>query len=252
MRKFKFILDRRTIEKIYLTFIRPLLEYGDVVWDCKTVYLTNKLESVQAEAARVVTGGTRQVSLSKLYAETRWEYLKDRREKHRLTYFYKMNNGLTPGYLSSLVRNTLRNIHDHNTRHSTLISPVRARTTLYAHYFLPQTVRSWNLLPDSTHNCPSINVFKSRLNLNIIYDKPTFVYVGSRLGHIFHARIRMGCSALNSDLFRKNIVNSPHCTCGAIETPTHYLLNCPHYNIPRQTPHFHLTFLFPCPLNFYW
>jgi hypothetical protein len=59
MRKFKFILDRRTLEKIYLTFIRPLLEYGDVVWDCKTDYLTNKLESVQAEAARVVTGGTR-------------------------------------------------------------------------------------------------------------------------------------------------------------------------------------------------
>ena len=45
-----------------------------------------------------------------------------------------MNNGLTPGYLSSLVPNTLRNIHDHNTRHSTLIPPVRARTTLYAKY----------------------------------------------------------------------------------------------------------------------
>jgi hypothetical protein len=37
----------------------------------------NKLESVQAEAARNVTGGTRLVSLSKLYAETGWEYLKD-------------------------------------------------------------------------------------------------------------------------------------------------------------------------------
>jgi hypothetical protein len=48
-----------------------------------------KLESVQAEAARVVTEGTRLVSLLKLYAETGWEYLKDRREKHRLTYFYK-------------------------------------------------------------------------------------------------------------------------------------------------------------------
>ena len=80
-----------------MTFIRPLLEYGDVVWDSHTVYLTNKLESVQAEAARVVTGGTRLVSLSKLYAETGWEYLEDRREKHRLTYFYKMNNGLPRG-----------------------------------------------------------------------------------------------------------------------------------------------------------
>ena len=36
--------------------------------------------------------------------------LKDRREKHRLTYFNKMNNGLTPGYLSSLVPNTLRKL----------------------------------------------------------------------------------------------------------------------------------------------
>ena len=130
MRKLKFILNRRTLEKMYLTFIRPLLEYGDVVWDCKTVYLTNELESVLAEAAGFVTGDTRLVSFSKLYAETEWEYLKDRREKHRLTYFYKMNNGLTPGYLNSLVPNTLRNIHDHNTRHSTLIPPVRARTTL--------------------------------------------------------------------------------------------------------------------------
>ena len=66
---------------MYLTFIRPLLEYGDVVWDCNTVYLTNKLESVQAEADTVVTGGTRLVSISKLYPETGWEYLKDRRGK---------------------------------------------------------------------------------------------------------------------------------------------------------------------------
>ena len=129
MRKLKFILNRRTLEQNYFKFIRPLLEYGDVVWDCKTVYLTNELESVLAEAAWVVTGGTRLVSLSKLNAETGWEYLKDRREKHRLTYFYKMNNGLIPGCLSSIVLNTLRNIHDHNTRHSTLIPPVRARTT---------------------------------------------------------------------------------------------------------------------------
>ena len=125
---------------MYLIFIRPLLEYGDVVCVCKTVYLTNKLESVQAEAVRVVSGGTRQVSISKLYPETGWEYLKDRREKHRLVYFYKMNNGLTPGYLSGIVPNILRNIHDHNTRHSTLIPPVRARTTLYANYVLSQTI----------------------------------------------------------------------------------------------------------------
>jgi hypothetical protein len=57
----------------------------------------------------------------------------------------------------------------------------------------------------------------------------------------------MWCSALNSDLFRKNIENSPRCTCGGRETPTHYLLNCPHYNIPRQRYIFALNL--PIPLS---
>jgi hypothetical protein len=45
--------------------------------------LINKLENVQVEAARIVTGGTRLVSLSNLYIETGLEKLKDRRERHR-------------------------------------------------------------------------------------------------------------------------------------------------------------------------
>ena len=97
-------------------------------------------------------------------------------------------------------------------------------------------------------NCPSINVFKSRLNVNIMHDKPTFVHAGSCLGQIVHARIRMGCITLNSDLFRKNIVNSWRCTCGAIETPTHYLLTIIYLDNVTYLP---LTILFPFPLNFY-
>ena len=67
LRKFKFILDRRTLETIYLTYIRPLLEYADVIWDNNTHLLIDKIEKVQTEAARIVTGGTRLVSLERLY-----------------------------------------------------------------------------------------------------------------------------------------------------------------------------------------
>jgi hypothetical protein len=80
LRKFKFILDRKTLETIYITFKRPLLEYANVVWDTKTQILMNKPENVQVEAARIMTGGTRRVSLSNRYIETRWEKLKDRIE----------------------------------------------------------------------------------------------------------------------------------------------------------------------------
>ena len=33
MRKFKFLLDRKSLETIYFSFIRPILEYGYGVWD---------------------------------------------------------------------------------------------------------------------------------------------------------------------------------------------------------------------------
>ena len=141
LRKFKFILDRKTLETIYITFIRPLLEYADVVWDTKTQILINKLENVQVEAARIVTGGTRLVSLSNLYIETGWEKLKDRRERHRTIQFYKMSNNLTPQYLSNLIPQNFGMIHDHNTRHTSRIPPVRTRTSLYASYFIPSSVQ---------------------------------------------------------------------------------------------------------------
>ena len=57
LRRFKFILDRKTLETIYLTYIRPLLEYADVIWDNDITYQVDKIEKVKMEAARIVTGG---------------------------------------------------------------------------------------------------------------------------------------------------------------------------------------------------
>ena len=72
MRKFKFKLDRKSLETIYLTFIRPLLEYGDVIWNNCTHYEQNELDMIQNEAARITTGTTKLVSLDKLYKEVGW------------------------------------------------------------------------------------------------------------------------------------------------------------------------------------
>ena len=33
MRRLKFILDRKSLEIIYTSFIRPVLKYGDTIWD---------------------------------------------------------------------------------------------------------------------------------------------------------------------------------------------------------------------------
>ena len=88
IRKLKYKLDRKSLETIYMAFIRPLLEYGDVIWDNCTQYQKNELDKIQNGAARIATGATKLVSLDALYKETQWDTLGKRRENHKLTLFY--------------------------------------------------------------------------------------------------------------------------------------------------------------------
>jgi hypothetical protein len=56
LRKFKFSLSRHNLEAIYFTYILPLLEYACELWDGCTQQEYNKIEQIQHEAARIITG----------------------------------------------------------------------------------------------------------------------------------------------------------------------------------------------------
>ena len=105
-RKLKFQLDRKSLEIIYTSFIRPILEYGNEIWDNCTQYEKDDLEKIQTEAARIATGTTKLISLENLYSETGWDTLDMRRKNEKLTLFYKMAHNLTPDYLTSLIPST--------------------------------------------------------------------------------------------------------------------------------------------------
>ena len=66
MRRLKYDLDRKSLETIYKSFVRPLLEYADVIWDNCTQQNKNELELIQLEAARITTGATKLVSVANL------------------------------------------------------------------------------------------------------------------------------------------------------------------------------------------
>ena len=234
MRKLKFKLDRKSLETIYLTFIRPLLEYGDVIWDNCTQYEKNELDKIQNEAARITTGTTKLVSLDNLYKEVGWQTLHRRRQDHKITLFYKMFNQLTPVYLSSLIPQQVNAISHHNLRNSNDIHTIRSNTSLYHNSFLPSTLRQWNSLPVEVRQLNTLSSFKTFLKKDL-QSVPTYYYCGSRKAQILHARLRTGCSSLNMDLFHKNITESPLCRCGSIEDTQHYFFHCRFYQGPRNT-----------------
>ena len=108
-RSLMFKLDRKTLESIYFSFIRPTLEYADIVWDnCNTIE-KYKLEQIQFEAAMIVTGATRSCSRTKLMEETGWLSLEKKTMQSQTIYFLQNVNdgrsvllkGSYPTYCSS-------------------------------------------------------------------------------------------------------------------------------------------------------
>ena len=237
LRNLKFDLDRKTLQTMYFSFIRPTLEYGDIIFDNCPLYSSEKLEKINTEAARIVTGATKLVSLSSLFAECGWEKLETRREIHKLTQFYKIKNNLTPEYISDLLPPEHHQQHNYNTRNPQNLVSFQCRTTYHQNSFFPSCVRLWNNLPRNIKESKSLSSFKNALSS---YYNPSkvrsYYYTGSRRAQVLHARLRMRCSALQQHLFLRNIDPDPNCsncTLNQIESVEHYLLRCPKYTVLR-------------------
>ena len=234
LKKFKFTFSRKTLNKIYCSFILPILEYGCEVWGGCNKGEEEKLEKVQLEAARLVTGLPLFASKESLYFETGWEKLKDRRERRKLCTLHKIYHNAAPDYLTEILESysitnpyNLRRVADFN------IPRYRLNTTINSFY--PSTVHSWNNTnPDIRHN-PSLNHFKSYLksqNHDVII--PRYLLYGERKLNVLQTRIRCISSNLNSDLFRVNLTNSPLCQCGNyLEDSYHFFLECRMYHPQR-------------------
>ena len=229
MRRCKFLLDRKSLQTIYFSFIRPLLEYADVVWNNCAKYEAEALDLIQNEAARIVTGATRLASIESLLTEKSWETLSDRRRKHKLILVYKMKNDLCPEYLSSLTPTNVGSTTHYSLRNANAIRTTKTNSELYFHSFLPSTIREWNTLPRKVQYSPSLSSFKYQLDCNLT-KPPAYYTTGSRQDQINHTRIRTRCSAFNQHLFSKRVVLSPLCSCGGIENSHHFLLECALYH----------------------
>ena len=87
-----------------MAFIRPHLDYCDVIYD--EIFNDSehkKLESAQYSAALTITGAIRGTNTVKLYQELGLEPLQNRRKLRRLSLFCKIYNGQSPLYLYSLI-----------------------------------------------------------------------------------------------------------------------------------------------------
>ena len=240
---YKYRLSRKSLETMYKSYILPLLDYADVLWDNCTEIQANTLEQLQIEALRIITGSVRGTSHASLYNETGFITLKERRKRHKLILYFKFVKGLLPDHIAlkfpSLVSENnpyrRRRLQDREVKH--------CRTELYTQSFFPSATRLWNNLPEHIQITTSFGQFKRYLRRDDTTVPPHF-YIGNRKEQIIHCKLRIGMSDLQYDLFNRHLSDIKTCSCGANkEDASHYLLNCPLYNPIRQETIFNLPWL---------
>ena len=129
---------------MYKSFIRPSLEYGNTLWDNIDLDLEKKLEKIQKECLRIITGLTRSCSLNKLYSESGIETLASRRNRQKLCMFYKIENGRTPQTLKEKLPLTVQNRNSYSVRSKETYTSINGRAILYYNSYFPSTIRAWN------------------------------------------------------------------------------------------------------------
>ena len=235
--KLQNVLPRSALLTIYKSFIRPHLDYEDIIYDkAFNESIHAKLESLQYNTTLAITGAIKGPSTEKIYEELGLESLKLRRWYRKMSFLYKVLKSESPSYLFNTIPNS--NNRQHQTRNSGNVSSFFAKHDYFKNSFFTSTITEWNKLDCYIRNAESFKVFKKRL-LTFIRPMPNSIYnIHNPLGVKYLTRLRIGFSHLKEHKFKHNFQDSidPMCSCSSgIETTIHFFLHCANFNIQRQT-----------------
>ena len=224
LRRLTYRLSHTNLAKLYLVYIRPL--YACELWDNCGIGSSQKLEQLQLEAVRIVTGLL------------------------IFTYFYNMVNANTPNYLCILIAPTIQSASVYPLINGNDITLPFCRLSSTRDSFISSTIKMWNSSNDTIRNVDSISKFKSELKK---IDKtenhavPKHDLYGPRKMNINLTHLRSSTSFLNYDLFPVGIVADTSCRCGAsLENLKHFFLDIPIYLEARTTLIGHLNMVKTC------
>ena len=232
IRRLSVNLPRNALLTIYKSFIRPHLDYGDILYDKpNNENFQSKIEKVQYRACLAIAGAIQGTSREKNYEELGLHSLAKRRWQSKLIFFYKIVNHLLPDYLYSYLYFYSQENYHLRLASTSAIRPFPSRTKSFKKYVFLYCINEWNNLTVEIRNVKSINFLKKSI---INEKKRKLVY--DPFGVKLLTRLRLQFSHLNEHKFRHSFSDTinPMCACGTeIETTEHFFLRCHFYGTQR-------------------
>ena len=201
LRKLHNLLPISTLITIYKAFVRPYLDYGDILYDQAYIMsFHHKLESVQYNVCLAITGAIRGTSKENLYQELGLESLQLRRWYRKLGKFYKTYKNKSLQYLFKLIP---EKTHAYATRNFDNIPCFKIRHNFFKNSFFPSAIIEWNNLDHILRNSKSFVDFKNSI-LKFIRPSPSNVFnCSSHKGIRLITRLRVGMSCLREHKFKQ-------------------------------------------------
>ena len=136
--KLQAFLLHQSLVTIYKAFIRPHLDYRDIIYDqTYNDSFHQKMKSVQYNAVLAITDTTRGTSREKLYQELGLESLHKRRWYRKLGYFLKIFRGQSAEYLFRILPSISK---AYNTRANDKIPLCIGKHNFFTNTSFPSTV----------------------------------------------------------------------------------------------------------------
>ena len=222
-------MHRDVLDQMYELYVRPHLDYGDVIYHNQSLHLMSKLESNQYDAALAVRGAWRGTSTNKVLEELGSETLPHRRWYKRLCQFYKIVNNSCPEYLRTHLPECRENLY--NLRRPDIFSKVRAKTNRYSNNFYPYCIKAWNNLDPARRCLPTVSQFKKAVVQLIRPKKKHLIGINDIASARLLTRLRVDFSDLRLHKFDHRFnCDSPTCTSDrGFESVEHYFLHCQFY-----------------------
>ena len=159
-RRFYGNADQDTIKQLYISLVRPHLEYGSQVWDPHLAKDKTCLENVQKFACRIASAKWDEC-YEELLLASELPTLQERRLHTKLGLLYKIVHGLCffPEGTFHLRHLNLSNRANHDFQ---FVVPF-AHTNSFKYSFVPHTTSVWNSLQKESVSASSFHAFKRSL-----------------------------------------------------------------------------------------
>ena len=199
--------------------------------------MLNRVETIQYDAAKIVTGAWHGTSTDKLYKNLGWESLNERRIMRKLCILHETSLNKYPCYLNEIIEKCKSTREISRSVDQLSLNNIICKRSRYPKAFFPSTIVDWNHLELDIKKSKSKPIFKRKLLNKIRPKKSTYFGLFDNKKVKYLTMLRVGLSPLNAHKFNHNFQNiTKFCVvCGCSEDTEHFLLHCKSYRLSRTT-----------------